>query len=179
MLIKPSFYDDFSCKADKCIDSCCIGWEIDIDEVSLGKYKNVAGEFGERLSQSIETHDDYSCFKLSANERCPFLCENGLCDIYINLGEDALCDICSEHPRFYNETDDVTESGLGLCCEKVCEMLFDDDYVLDFVSDEELQAESIHNEILGIINSVDIDIIDKMNRIVSLAGGVQKIVLDE
>ena len=27
-----------------------------------------------------------------------------LCRIILNLGEDALCDICREHPRFYNFT---------------------------------------------------------------------------
>ena len=175
MFVKPSFYDEFRCKADKCTDSCCIGWEIDIDELSLEKYKNVSGEFGERLRRSIETQEDCSFFRLSENERCPFLCENGLCDIYINLGEDALCDICSEHPRFYNETDDITEAGLGLCCEKVCEMLFDDNYELKFVSDNKMQPSEIHNDILGIIECSDTDIIEKMNKIISVAGGLHKI----
>ena len=33
----PDYYKDFQCIADKCKDSCCIGWEIMIDSKS---YKN-------------------------------------------------------------------------------------------------------------------------------------------
>ena len=28
----PFYYKEFHCIADACKDSCCIGWEIDIDE---------------------------------------------------------------------------------------------------------------------------------------------------
>ena len=31
-LIAPDYYNKFSCIADKCRHSCCVGWEIDIDE---------------------------------------------------------------------------------------------------------------------------------------------------
>ena len=31
----PSYYEEFSCIADKCKDNCCIGWEIDIDEETI------------------------------------------------------------------------------------------------------------------------------------------------
>ena len=31
--MKPDYYDEFQCIADKCSDNCCTGgWEIDIDE---------------------------------------------------------------------------------------------------------------------------------------------------
>ena len=36
-ILKPFYYDDFNCIANKCIDSCCIGWKISIDE---NTYKN-------------------------------------------------------------------------------------------------------------------------------------------
>ncbi len=39
-------------------------------------------------------------FYMNEDGRCAFLNENNLCDIYIQLGEEALCDICTEHPRF-------------------------------------------------------------------------------
>ena len=41
----PDYYKDFQCIADKCKDSCCIGWEIMIDSKSYKKYHNVKGEF--------------------------------------------------------------------------------------------------------------------------------------
>ncbi|MBR3869631.1 MAG: flagellin lysine-N-methylase [Clostridia bacterium] len=131
---KPYFYDDFKCKADKCTDTCCAGWEVDIDKESYDRYKNVSGEFGERLKDSVTFSDEIPSFRLCENERCVFLNKNGLCDIYTELGEDYLCEICREHPRFYDCFENVTEMGLGLCCEKVCEMIFSSDKAVTFLS---------------------------------------------
>lgn len=177
MFVKPSFYDDFKCKADKCTDSCCIGWEIDIDDVTLEKYRMIDGDLGERLRKFIVTDGEYSYFKLCDGERCPFLCENGLCDIYNNLGEDALCDICTEHPRFYNEIGDVTLAGLGLCCEKVCELLFDSNYILGFIADDTCISD-IFEEMLDVIKHKEYDIFEKMNSVLELAGYTEKLYLD-
>ncbi len=122
--IKPDFYDEFKCIAGECTDSCCIGWEIDVDDFAFEKYIQINTEFGEKIRSQIVTSEDGSnCFKLSENERCPFLNKNNLCDIIINCGEELLCDICREHPRFYEWFAGVTECGLGLCCEEVCRLL--------------------------------------------------------
>lgn len=127
-IIKPDFYDNFKCIAGECTDSCCIGWEIDVDEASLEKYNKINTAFGDKIrSQIINSEDGSSCFKLSENERCPFLNENNLCDIIINCGEECLCDICREHPRFYEWFAGFTECGLGLCCEEVCRILLRND----------------------------------------------------
>ena len=122
-LIAPSYYKDFSCIADKCKHSCCIGWEIDIDERTDEFYKSVGGELGERLEKNINRSGETVHFKLSCGERCPFLNENGLCDIITELGEGALCQICDDHPRYRNFFSDRTEIGLGLCCEAAAELI--------------------------------------------------------
>ena len=117
-LIAPDYYEKFVCIADKCKHSCCIGWEIDIDEDTLHDYQSVSGAFGERLRAGIEIKDGCACFRLGDDERCPFLNEKGLCDIILNLGEDRLSQICTDHPRFCSFWSDRTEIGLGLCCEE-------------------------------------------------------------
>lgn len=140
--IKPDFYDSFKCIADKCTDSCCIGWEIDVDENALEKYNKINTDFEEKIcSQIIKSEDGSSCFKLSENERCPFLNKKNLCDIIINCGEDYLCDICREHPRFYEWFSGVTECGLGLCCEEVCRILLENEEPFSLV--EESDGEKI------------------------------------
>ncbi len=157
MEIKPSFYDKFVCKAQNCKDTCCAGWEIDIDDVTLQKYKCLNDDFSQRLLSGINFGKTPN-FKL-INERCVFLNKKGLCDIYSNLGSDYLCDICAEHPRFYDEYDDVLEIGLGLCCEKVCELLFDDNYQLDFISDVNPENLSQENKILFLERNKMFDIL--------------------
>ena len=122
--IRPDYYDAFHCTADRCRHSCCVGWEIDIDAESLDFFNNVSGSLGEKLRRSIDTENEPH-FILDKNERCPFLTENGLCELIIALGEDSLCDICTEHPRFYNQYGDVFEKGLGMCCEEAERLLLD------------------------------------------------------
>jgi len=117
----PDFYDKFHCIADKCTDSCCIGWEIDVDENTQRKYNQVQGPFAQCLKENIE--DGH--FKLREGDRCPFLNEQGLCEIYRNLGESALGDICREHPRFVEVYGDIKEQGVGLCCEEAVRLLLE------------------------------------------------------
>ncbi len=115
--IIPSYYPSFSCIADRCQHSCCVGWEIDIDEEAAARYRAVEGVFGDRLRTAVTETEDGCSFVLDEHERCPFLNAQGLCDLILTLGEDALCEICRVHPRFRYDYSDRTEWGLGLCCE--------------------------------------------------------------
>lgn len=136
--VKPDFFDKFKCIADKCSDSCCIGWEIDVDDVALEKYNKINTDFGEEIrSQIIKSEDDCNCFRLCENERCPFLNEKNLCHIIINCGEEYLCDICREHPRFYEWFVGVTECGLGLSCEEVCRILLENEEPFSLVQESD------------------------------------------
>ncbi len=118
----PDYYKSFKCKAENCDHNCCIGWEIDIDENSYEFYKSIGGDFGAKLENGIN-HSNCPSFKLKENERCAFLNEKGLCEIIINLGENALCDICKLHPRYINEFENFTETGLGLACEEAARII--------------------------------------------------------
>ena len=120
----PDYYKSFKCIAGRCRHSCCIGWEIDIDGDSLNKYENIGGEMGKRLAENI-SREDTPHFILGDNERCPFLNERGLCELILHGGEDMLCNICTDHPRFRNFLPDRTETGLGLCCEEAARLIID------------------------------------------------------
>ena len=129
---EPDFYAGFRCKADNCRHSCCLGWEIDIDDESLRYYASVPGKLGRKLRENISAEGG-AHFVLDENERCPFLKNNGLCELICSLGEESLCDICTEHPRFYNYAPGRQERGLGLCCEKTVELLMGDDEPLKII----------------------------------------------
>jgi len=118
----PDYYPKFHCIAGKCRHSCCIGWEIDIDEDTYDLYQSIGGGFGRRLKNNIENGDPPH-FRLCADERCPFLTSDGLCDIILTLGEGALCQICDDHPRFRNYFSDRVEMGVGLCCEAAVKLI--------------------------------------------------------
>lgn len=133
----PHYYSDFKCIAGECRHSCCVGWEIDVDPLSLKKYNSIKTPFGKKIRDNIDFQNDCACFKLNNDERCPFLNEHNLCDIILNLGEEYLCDICKDHPRFRNFYSGRTETGLGLCCEEACRIILSDEHPFSLVSDDE------------------------------------------
>ncbi len=122
LTVYPDYYPAFRCIAGACRHSCCIGWEIDIDEETLARYRAISGPLGQRLARQI-SQDDPPHFLLGAGERCPFLNKDNLCDLILAGGEDLLCQICGDHPRFYNDLPGRREVGLGLCCEAAAQLI--------------------------------------------------------
>ncbi len=129
----PDFASDFSCKANRCQHSCCRGWEIDVDGATAEWYQLLDGKIGEELRENIvQAEDGTYSFRLTKDERCPFLRKDGLCRLILELGEDALCEICTMHPRFFVMCGDVELAGFGLACEKTVELLLADKKPLTF-----------------------------------------------
>ena len=121
--IYPTVYKDFHCRAAACDHSCCKGWEIDIDPGTARRYLDAPPPLGDRLRGAIAFDGETYSFRLTEDGRCPFLNKSGLCDIITEWGEDALCDICREHPRFYGTVGDYELQGLGLACEEAVSLL--------------------------------------------------------
>ena len=113
----PDDYDGFSCLKGECRHTCCAGWEIDIDPDTWQIYQELPGPVGEKVRASVTRTDDAVSFSLDQNGRCPMLSEDNLCTLILAFGEDSLCDICTDHPRYRNFFSDRVETGLGLCCE--------------------------------------------------------------
>lgn len=123
----PNYYKSFKCIADKCRHTCCKGWEIYLDDETVEKYERLGGKFTEKLIHA----DDGVCFCLTEDERCPFLNQNGLCDIISEKGEDYISEICREHPRFYNWFSHRTEVGLGLSCEEAARIILSQEEITE------------------------------------------------
>ncbi len=122
-VLRPTFFGRFRCRAGACAHSCCRGWEIDVDGDSAARYLACPPPFGDRLRQSLACGEEGYSFRLTREEACPFLNREGLCELILTLGEDALCDICREHPRFYGAAGDLEYAGLGLSCEAAAQLL--------------------------------------------------------
>ena len=161
-LTAPIYYERFKCIADKCRHSCCIGWEIDVDEKTLEKYAALEGARGEEIRKSMEFCDTGASFKLLDGERCPHLDKRGLCRLITEYGEDMLCDICREHPRFYNLTARGKETGIGAACEAAADIILNfDDYksmmelgdCADEIPKKEIDTPPIREEIYAILSN--------------------------
>lgn len=165
--VYPDFFREFHCIADRCRHSCCVGWEIDIDEETLSIYEALGGELTENIS-----YEDCAHFRLTPEERCPFLNERNLCRLILRHGEEILCDICREHPRFYNSFTDREEVGLGLCCEEAARLLLSGTAPLVLCSEGEEESEEIlllRDEVLSILASHG-SLTERMHRACTLCG---------
>ena len=116
----PEYLYDFQCEASACSDTCCEGWGIAIDSVSLKKYRKYPGFFGNRLRNSIDWEKE--AFE-QYNGRCAFLNEDNLCDIYKEAGEDMLCKTCTRYPRHYEEYENLREISLSLSCPAAVKLI--------------------------------------------------------
>ncbi len=162
LYVEPNYYGDFKCIASACKHSCCVGWEIDIDCDTYEKYLSLSGEIGDRLRAGIAVKESQPCFITGDDGRCPMLNINGLCDLITACGEESLCDICADHPRFRNYFSDREEIGLGLCCEAAAELIinypepfellcFDDGEECDSLTAEEETLLNLRNEAFDIV----------------------------
>ncbi len=162
-LIVPEYYKDFKCKGGICSDNCCIGWEIDIDGKALEKYEKESGALGENLRKTIVEEEGVSHFVL-CGERCPHLNDDNLCDLIIAKGEDYLCEICREHPRYYTLLEDRAYGGVGLSCEAAAELILSERKTHEYLT---LESECEACECDGELLSAMLDVRRKMLDIIS------------
>lgn len=141
--VKPHYYDDFQCTADSCPDTCCAGWQIVIDEESLEKYGRVRGPFGNRLYDSIDWEE--GIFR-QQKDRCSFLDEENLCDLYKELGKDSLCRTCRMYPRHVEEYEGLRELSLSLSCPVAAEMILTCREPFRLMEEETDEAEELEEE---------------------------------
>lgn len=121
LYVRPNYYKNFSCIADRCEATCCAGWQIVIDEESLERYEQEKGSYGEILSSRVDWEE--GVFLQDEKKRCAFLDANNLCDMYKNLGENSLCKTCTNYPRHIEEFENIREITLSISCPEVARII--------------------------------------------------------
>lgn len=192
MLIRtPDYYEQFKCIADKCLDTCCAGWQVDVDDRSYAYYKTIQGPFGDRL-HSVMVDGQKGAegqFRIREDGRCPFLNDCNLCDLYAELGEDALCVTCDQYPRFTTEFGNLRETGIALSCITAAEIILAQKDKAAFVEHEDEDANfslncidgmlylaltTARNKAFDIVADTSIDIRSRMVNLLYFADGIQK-----
>lgn len=154
----PKYMKNFKCVSSNCIDTCCAGWDVNIDEETYNKYIKSEGQFKELLEgKFIKNKDEHDSFNrgfmvLKDKSTCPFLNSNMLCDIHGKTGEKNLCITCKSYPRVFNIVDNIYEkSGLPSCAE-ICAKAFLNKAKMEFIESQE-DIEERNTEIRRIIDS--------------------------
>lgn len=120
---KPAYFDSFRCIADKCPDSCCKEWEVEVDDHSAAFYRSLEGPLGDRLRSVLKDYPDWGTVMTIENGRCPMWRTDGLCRIHAELGHDALCKTCRNFPRLCHDYGTFREFGLELSCPEAARLI--------------------------------------------------------
>ena len=119
----PAYYHEFRCLAGSCPKSCCIGWEVEIDDDTAAAYAGIPGTLGEELRTHLSADAEGAlCFPLEG-ARCPFLDGDDLCRIHRELGQELTSVTCREHPRFTEDFGPLQEISLSASCPEAARLL--------------------------------------------------------
>ena len=119
-----SCFSGFTCIAGRCPDTCCVGWEDDLDEATLERYRQLPGPLGRELRAAICQEDGDSFFALK-DGACPFLNHDRLCRLILAQGDGILSVTCREHPRFWEEYGSRRETCLSISCPEAARLLLE------------------------------------------------------
>ena len=103
-LIRPEYSEKFRCIGPACEDSCCVGWNVDIDQATYEKYQTVpAGPLRILIDANIvriqEGSDGkkppgFARINMPPSMQCPFHNAERLCQIQVEHGESYLSQTC-------------------------------------------------------------------------------------
>lgn len=152
----PDYYTLFSCAAGSCTDSCCrAGWLIPLDAETYDFYRKSGIDIDQN---SYIDADGDRVFKLRPDRSCVYFTDDGLCELYTKCSRQS--EICTKYPRFFEEYDGFTETGLSVSCPTAANLILScetnpysalahvtPDRLLDFLVSARLRAmKLIYNE---------------------------------
>ena len=95
---------------------------------------------------------------------------------WFNIGEDKLCTVCTEYPRFTETYGSLTEKGLGMSCESAAEFIFKSDKPTGFETEKFDYEEECDEDFLRILLNVRENIFDVLkNRKMNISDRVKTI----
>lgn len=117
-MLSAKFLKEFSCLGDRCEDTCCKGWGMQVDEATYQKYCNEAPELADAVTSGEADHimkrdpeTDY-CIKF----------ENGWCGVHREKGTEFLGDACHFFPRITRSIGKYTTQTASLSCPEVARL---------------------------------------------------------
>lgn len=127
MYIYPDFLMEFRCIGPECMNTCCEGWDVRVDEDTAEYYEHLNGTFGDFLRQHLvrdEVTNKITSIRMEEGNRCPFLNEEGLCIIQLECGSEHLGQICQNYPRYEHGGKNVSLIVVLTSCDAVLDILY-------------------------------------------------------
>lgn len=119
----PSHVREFQCA--QCGECCTNKWRIAVDAISYDKLYNKFAQLGQQqeLYDNIAHHDNAPRIRFLPNGKCPYLSNNNLCTIQLDIGSEYMLDICKIYPRRIFCSPEGLEFSLSPTCKTAVETL--------------------------------------------------------
>lgn len=140
----PIHFKNFKCIGGDCEDTCCQGWDIEMDKDTFDYYcESQDEEMQSMIEKSVFRNEDctsndldYGIIKLNEKKFCPFLDKESYCSIQKKFGEEHLSCVCSHFPRIMNKVDNNYEISLDVACPEAARIVLDNKEKISFDSSE-------------------------------------------
>lgn len=127
LYIYPDFLLEFQCIGSECMNTCCEGWDVRVDEYTAEYYEHLDGAFGDFLRQHMvrdELTNKIIAIKMDEGNRCPFLNEEGLCRIQLTCGSEHLGHVCQNYPRSEHGSSNTALLVVVTSCDAIMDILY-------------------------------------------------------
>lgn len=109
------FLSTFQCLGERCPDTCCKGWGMQLDQETRSVYETKAPE----LLTAVDTGEAEWIMKRDpATDYCVKF-EDGLCGIHKTYGTDFLGDACHFFPRITRKLGSIATMSAALSCPEI------------------------------------------------------------
>lgn len=114
--LRTNLISEFTCLVDKCEDTCCKHWSMQMDVATFDKYKKEAPE----LMDTVEPdHDGALIMRKDPNTGYCVKFDDGACGIHASYGENFLGDACYFYPRITRNVGENVIMTATMSCPEI------------------------------------------------------------
>ena len=115
---------NFSCLGDRCEDTCCQGWSMQVDEATRTRYAQAAPEL---LPDVVQAEEGGWIMRKDPTTSLCVRFEGGLCGVHKQYGDSMLGDACHFYPRTSRSLGTQIMRSATLSCPEIARLtLFTD-----------------------------------------------------
>lgn len=139
-MLAPAYVSRFACIGGDCEDTCCAGWQVQVDKDTFNVYQNTLDpELKALFAAKVVRHakpTDAQFARITLEDtpcrECPFLTGERRCMIQERLGEQALSDTCATYPRTYLAVGASPVMALSLSCPEAARLALLEEDAFEF-----------------------------------------------
>ena len=174
IILQPKYVADFRCDGSKCNAKCCGNkWRIEIDVDTYKNYQRIKNPvMRKKILSSIKPSTNRIGFEINFAEgkSCPLLCDDNLCYVQRNLGEEVLSNTCKRYPRIAKNIGKYQFRFLSMTCPVAAEKaLFSSDSMN--IQQVDIEKDTAAWELVANLGK-NVNIADEMATIHIIMGGL-------